>query len=81
MNTTWTATEEVEIGGKTLTLGGTFKCKGERGKTYKFTRLITTEEGEVWVDCYGGSSGREQCRSIHLDSIDPKSIKKPKKAE
>jgi len=81
MNPTWTVHDEVEVEGKLLVPGTTFKCKAERGKTYRFTKYVTTEEGAAWVDCYGGSSGREQSRSVRLDSIAPDSIKKPKKVE
>lgn len=74
----WDATTEYELEGKTLTVGSTFKCFGERGKTYSFIRTVTNPDtGSTWIDCYGGSRDRQGSRAITPDTINPASIKPP----
>ncbi len=62
-----------------LETGVTFRCIGERGRTYKFVKAVTNGAGETWIDCFGGASGYGQSRSVSPDRINPASVKRPKK--
>jgi len=66
----WKISYEHPVDAKTtLEVGDTFSLQGERGSRYKFIRSIETEAGEVWVDCFGGTSGYGQARSVFPDRI------------
>lgn len=77
--TEWSNAYEYELDGKTLVVGSTFKCYGEKGKTYRFIKAVTNAEGSVWIDCYGGSASKQMSRAIEPSAINPSSIKPPKR--
>lgn len=64
--------------GTRLEPGIEFSLEGERGKRYRFIKLVTNDDGDQWVDCFGGTSGHQQSRSVFLHKIKPSSVRKPK---
>lgn len=80
MTETWTHEYEYEFpDGKRLEIGWTFKCFGEKGKTYRFIKATTNAAGTTWIDCFGGSCQREQSRAFDPERINTASIKPPKR--
>lgn len=64
--------------GTRLEPGIEFALKGERGKKYRFIKLVTNENGEQWIDCFGGTTNHQQSRSVFMDRVKLDSIRKPK---
>jgi len=79
--TTWTNDYTYTLSnGTILEPGMVFKCFNEKGKTYRFIKAVTNpNQGTTWIDCFGGSHGREQSRAISPERVNPSSIKKPKR--
>ncbi len=65
--------------GTSLEPGMEFSLEGERGKKYRFIKLVTNDNGEQWVDCFGGTSGHQQSRSVFLHRIKASSVRRPKR--
>lgn len=77
---TWASTYEHTFpDGKRLEVGWTFRCHGEKGKTYRYIKTVTNAEGDTWIECFGGSHQREQSRAFYPDRINTSSIKPPKR--
>jgi len=78
---TWITEYEYELpDGTKLEVGLTFKCFGEKGKTYRFIKAVTNPNiPSTWIDCFGGSHSKQQSRSLDPERINPASVKRPKK--
>jgi len=59
--------------------GATFRCHGERGKIYRFLYVFIPDDGDPWVECFGGAASKPKARSFYLDRINPDSVKRPRR--
>jgi len=56
--------------GATLEVGDTFALRGERGKRYRYIKTVhNIDRDDTWIDCYGGSRGGQQFRSIPSERL------------
>lgn len=64
----WTVSEECRLEGRAVLRPGVeFKVHGERGRVFRFVRLVETPRGS-WIDAYGGTrdpNGERQLRAFH----------------
>lgn len=76
----WKATYEFTLpDGRELHVGDSFNLTGEKGKRYRFIKHVSNpDNGSEWIDCFGGSSGRQQSRSIVPERVNKVFPKKPK---
>lgn len=67
----WVISYEHELDdGTVLEVGDTFALRGEKGKRYRYIKTVhNPEHDDTWIDCFGGSSSREQSRAIYPDRI------------
>lgn len=63
----WIIETEIIIHGRNVVLNTELSIKGERGR-FRFLKQITNGD-KVWIDVIGGSNGRKQIRSFHLDKV------------
>jgi len=54
--------------GRAVQPGTEVTIRGEHGR-FRFLALCTNAEGRTWIDCYGGSPGREAFRSFAPDRV------------
>lgn len=56
--------------GTELVPGTRFRLQGERG-IFRFIKAVVPEGNRAWIDCFGGTEGRQQSRSVWPERIRP----------
>lgn len=64
----WEIETEIQINGRYVINGTELKISGERGR-FRFIKKVTTEQGNVWIDVFGGPKGYECIRSFRLEKV------------
>lgn len=67
-NDGWVYLTEIQINGRNVSRGTELKISGERGR-FRFVHQVTTTDGKVWIDVYGGPKHMETMRSFYLDRV------------
>lgn len=67
-NDGWIYLNEIQINGRYVTKGTELKIAGERGR-FRFVQHVTTAEGKVWIDVYGGTKHMETMRSFYPERV------------
>lgn len=67
-NDGWVYLHEIQINGRNVTKGTELKISGERGR-FRFVQHVTTSDGKVWIDVYGGPKHMETMRSFYPDRV------------
>jgi hypothetical protein len=48
--------------------GTEFTLAGEKGKRYSFIKHVVAD-GSEWIDCFGGTTSKQQSRSVNPSRI------------
>ena len=78
----WVFADAYKIPGKRyeLTKGRELKVSGTpRGSRFRFHEAVVRPDGAVWLNVYGGASGRGQWHSFHPSRVTWVARKDPKK--
>lgn len=67
-NDGWIYLTEIQINGRNVTKGTELKISGERGR-FRFVQHVTTNDGKVWIDVFGGPKHMETMRSFYPDRV------------
>jgi hypothetical protein len=63
----WTVTNEIQVNGRTVSVGTELSIKGESGR-FRFMKHVKTQTSE-WIDVVGGKKGYSTCRSFTVDQV------------
>jgi hypothetical protein len=67
-NDGWVYLVEIQINGRHVSKGTELKISGERGR-FRFVQHVTTSEGKVWIDVFGGPKHMETMRSFYPERV------------
>jgi len=63
----WTVTNEIQVNGRTVSVGTELSIKGESGR-FRFMKHVKTQTSE-WIDVIGGKKGYSTCRSFRVSQV------------
>jgi hypothetical protein len=63
----WIVTNEIQVNGRTVSVGTELSIKGESGR-FRFLKHVKTQTSE-WIDVVGGKKGYSTCRSFRISQV------------
>jgi hypothetical protein len=60
-------TNEIQVNGRTVSVGTELSIKGESGR-FRFMKHVKTQTSE-WIDVVGGKKGYSTCRSFRVSQV------------
>lgn len=63
----WIVTNEIQVNGRTVSVGTELSIKGESGR-FRFMKHVKTQTAE-WIDVVGGKKGYSTCRSFRVSQV------------
>jgi hypothetical protein len=67
-NAGWEYSTKIQINGRNIIPGTELKITGERGR-FRFIHAVTTQEGNEWIDVWGGPKKAESTRSFRVERV------------